>query len=117
MRRSLRWMLVPCLLVTTACTADGPLVPQPSPEPARLQLNAETPATARELPNWLSCAPTVLNRGEPLYVVDGVIVPAGCIGFLDPNSIEHITVSKGDPKFNGTRAVRDVVFITTRVQR
>jgi hypothetical protein len=117
MRRSLRWMLVPCLLVTAACTADGPLAPQLAPEPAGLQLNEETPDTARGLALWLSFTETIpADTQEPLYIVDGVIWQPGSIGSLDPNSIEHIAVTRGDPTaIVGCKTATDLVIITTRV--
>ncbi|MEO7990310.1 MAG: TonB-dependent receptor [Chryseolinea sp.] len=53
--------------------------------------------------------------GQPLYVVDGVIVPEG-IGFLNPQDIERIDVLKdaSSTAIYGSRGAYGVVLVTTK---
>lgn len=117
MARTLRLIATFALLGTAACAADGPLAPQLAP--ARMQRNAETPRTARELAQWLSSAGLMRVDGrEPLYIVDGVVWPTGSIGLLDPSSIEHIERLNPEPTaYVGCRVTTDVVIIATRAPR
>ena len=56
------------------------------------------------------------NSGEPLYVIDGVIVANGSLELLDPADIEAISVLKGNSAtaVYGEAATNGVVIITTK---
>tara|TARA_R110002167_G_scaffold63841_2_gene180550 strand:+ start:703 stop:3816 length:3114 start_codon:yes stop_codon:yes gene_type:complete len=59
---------------------------------------------------------TTLNNNEPLWVVDGVIVDAGGIGFLNQSDIESVEVLKdaASQAIYGSRAATGVILITTK---
>ncbi len=59
---------------------------------------------------------TSFGNNEPLWVVDGVIVDAGGIGFLNQADIESIEVLKdaASQAIYGTRAATGVILITTK---
>ncbi|MEO6668668.1 MAG: TonB-dependent receptor [Ferruginibacter sp.] len=59
---------------------------------------------------------TSFNGNDPLWVVDGVIVDNGGIGFINQSDIESIEVLKdaASAAIYGTRAARGVILITTK---
>lgn len=59
---------------------------------------------------------TTLGSNEPLWVVDGVIVDAGGIGFLNQSDIESVEVLKdaASQAIYGARAATGVILITTK---
>ncbi|HEX8268442.1 MAG TPA: TonB-dependent receptor [Flavobacterium sp.] len=59
---------------------------------------------------------TSLNSGnDPLWVVDGIIVDPGGIGFINSSDIESVEVLKdGAASIYGTRAAGGVILITTK---
>lgn len=59
---------------------------------------------------------TTLNNNDPLWVVDGVIVDNGGIGYLNQSDIASIEVLKdaASQAIYGTRAAAGVVLITTK---
>lgn len=59
---------------------------------------------------------TSYGNNEPLWVVDGVIVDAGGIGFLNQSDIESIEVLKdaASQAIYGTRAAAGVILVTTK---
>src|SRR5690606_7356434 len=59
---------------------------------------------------------TTFNNNDPLYVVDGVVVDAGGIGYLNQSDIESIEVLKdaASAAIYGTRAAGGVILITTK---
>ncbi|NRD23631.1 TonB-dependent receptor [Winogradskyella litoriviva] len=59
---------------------------------------------------------TTLNNNEPLWVVDGVIVDSGGIGFLNQSDIESVEVLKdgASQAIYGSRAATGVILITTK---
>ncbi|TRZ44470.1 SusC/RagA family TonB-linked outer membrane protein [Robertkochia solimangrovi] len=59
---------------------------------------------------------TSLNNNEPLWVVDGVVVDAGGIGYLNQADIESIEVLKdaASQAIYGARAATGVILITTK---
>jgi TonB-dependent starch-binding outer membrane protein SusC len=59
---------------------------------------------------------TTLGNNEPLWVVDGVIVDAGGIGYLNQSDIESIEVLKdaASQAIYGTRASTGVILVTTK---
>lgn len=59
---------------------------------------------------------TSFGNNEPLWVIDGVIVDAGGIGFLNQADIESIEVLKdaASQAIYGTRAATGVILITTK---
>src|SRR5947209_7908118 len=59
---------------------------------------------------------TTFNNNDPLWVVDGVIVDAGGIGYLNQDDIESIEVLKdaASAAIYGTRAASGVILITTK---
>lgn len=59
---------------------------------------------------------TSINNSSPLYIVDGVPVDVGGIGYLNPNDIASIQVLKdaASAAIYGTRAASGVVLITTK---
>lgn len=59
---------------------------------------------------------TTLNNNEPLWVVDGVIVDAGGIGYLNQSDIESIEVLKdaAAAAIYGSRAAAGVILVTTK---
>jgi len=59
---------------------------------------------------------TSFNNNEPLWVVDGVIVDAGGIGYLNQADIESIEVLKdaASQAIYGTRAATGVILVTTK---
>src|SRR5690606_2234050 len=58
---------------------------------------------------------TTLNNNTPLYVVDGVVVDAGGIDYLNTSDIESIEVLKdaASAAIYGTRAAAGVILVTT----
>ncbi|MBS1562942.1 MAG: TonB-dependent receptor [Bacteroidetes bacterium] len=56
------------------------------------------------------------GKNEPLWVVDGVLVDAGGIGYLNQDDIESIEVLKdgASAAIYGTRAAAGVILITTK---
>ncbi len=59
---------------------------------------------------------TTLNNNNPLWVVDGVVVDAGGIGYLNQSDIESIEVLKdaASAAIYGTRAATGVILVTTK---
>ncbi|MCB0439468.1 MAG: SusC/RagA family TonB-linked outer membrane protein, partial [Mangrovimonas sp.] len=59
---------------------------------------------------------TTLNNNEPLWVVDGVIVDAGGIGYLNQSDILSIEVLKdaASAAIYGSRAATGVILVTTK---
>jgi len=59
---------------------------------------------------------TSMNNNEPLWVVDGVIVDAGGIGFLNQSDIESIEVLKdaASQAIYGSRSATGVILVTTK---
>jgi TonB-linked SusC/RagA family outer membrane protein len=62
---------------------------------------------------------TTLNNNNPLWVVDGVVVDAGGIGYLNQSDIESIEVLKdaASSAIYGTRAATGVILVTTKKGR
>ncbi|HXS56660.1 MAG TPA: TonB-dependent receptor [Hanamia sp.] len=59
---------------------------------------------------------TTFNNNDPLWVVDGVVVDAGGIGYLNQSDIESIDVLKdaASAAIYGTRAAGGVILVTTK---
>lgn len=59
---------------------------------------------------------TTLNNNDPLWVVDGVVVDNGGIGYLNQSDIASIEVLKdaASQAIYGTRAAAGVILITTK---
>ena len=59
---------------------------------------------------------TTFNNNNPLWVVDGVVVDAGGIGYLNQSDIESIDVLKdaASSAIYGTRAAGGVILVTTK---
>ncbi|MGX5816590.1 TonB-dependent receptor [Chitinophaga lutea] len=59
---------------------------------------------------------TSFNNNDPLWVVDGVVVDNGGIGYLNQNDIESIQVLKdaASQAIYGARAASGVILITTK---
>ncbi|MDA9760738.1 TonB-dependent receptor [Flavobacteriaceae bacterium] len=59
---------------------------------------------------------TTLGFNEPLWVVDGVVVDSGGIGFLNQSDIESVEVLKdaASQAIYGARAAAGVILITTK---
>lgn len=59
---------------------------------------------------------TTINNNDPLWVVDGVIVDNGGIGFLNQSDIESIDVLKdaASQAIYGARAAAGVILVTTK---
>lgn len=59
---------------------------------------------------------TTLNNNNPLWVIDGVVVDAGGIGFLNQSDIESIEVLKdaASQAIYGSRAATGVILVTTK---
>jgi TonB-dependent starch-binding outer membrane protein SusC len=59
---------------------------------------------------------TTLNNNDPLWVVDGIVVDAGGIGYLNQSDIESIEVLKdaASSAIYGSRAGAGVILVTTK---
>ena len=59
---------------------------------------------------------TSLNNNDPLWVVDGVVVDNGCIGYLNQSDIASIEVLKdaASQAIYGARAAAGVILVTTK---
>ena len=59
---------------------------------------------------------TTFNDNNPLWVVDGVIIDAGGIGYINQSDIESIEVLKdaASSAIYGTRAAGGVILVTTK---
>lgn len=59
---------------------------------------------------------TTFNNNNPLWVVDGVVVDAGGIGYLNQSDIESMEVLKdaASAAIYGTRAAAGVILVTTK---
>lgn len=59
---------------------------------------------------------TTFNNNNPLWVVDGVVVDQGGIGYLNQSDIESIEVLKdaASAAIYGTRAAAGVILVTTK---
>jgi len=59
---------------------------------------------------------TTLGANDPLWVVDGIVVDAGGIGYLNQSDIESIEVLKDatSAAIYGTRAAAGVIIVTTK---
>ncbi|MGZ4012192.1 MAG: SusC/RagA family TonB-linked outer membrane protein, partial [Flavisolibacter sp.] len=59
---------------------------------------------------------TTFNNNNPLWVVDGVVVDAGGIGYINQSDIESIEVLKdaASAAIYGTRAATGVILVTTK---
>ena len=62
---------------------------------------------------------TTMNNNTPLYVVDGVVVDAGGIDYLNTSDIESVEVLKdaASAAIYGTRAAAGVILVTTKKGR
>lgn len=62
---------------------------------------------------------TTFNNNNPLYVIDGVVVDAGGIAYLNQSDIESIEVLKdaASAAIYGTRAAAGVILVTTKKGR
>jgi TonB-linked SusC/RagA family outer membrane protein len=62
---------------------------------------------------------TTFNNNNPLWVVDGVVVDAGGIGYINQSDIESIEVLKdaASSAIYGTRAAGGVILVTTKKGR
>lgn len=62
---------------------------------------------------------TTFNNNDPLWVVDGVVVDQGGIGYLNQSDIESIEVLKdaASSAIYGTRAATGVILVTTKKGR
>lgn len=107
MNRYLRLLLCLPPLAATACTAEGIAGPRLAPAP-----NANAQAASAPSIVYQGCiVPPERAGGEPLYVVDGVILVS--LPELDPTDIasvkviKHLTETQTDPR------ARSVVIITT----
>ncbi|MCW3073612.1 MAG: hypothetical protein JWP69_681 [Flaviaesturariibacter sp.] len=62
---------------------------------------------------------TTFNNNNPLWVVDGVVIDAGGIGYLNQSDIESIEVLKdaASSAIYGTRAATGVILVTTKKGR
>jgi TonB-linked SusC/RagA family outer membrane protein len=62
---------------------------------------------------------TTFNNNNPLWVVDGVVVDAGGIGYINQSDIESIEVLKdaASAAIYGTRAAGGVILVTTKQGR
>jgi TonB-linked SusC/RagA family outer membrane protein len=62
---------------------------------------------------------TSFNNNDPLWVVDGVVVDNGGIGYLNQSDIESIEVLKdaASQAIYGTRAAAGVILVTTKKGR
>ncbi|MGZ3923435.1 MAG: SusC/RagA family TonB-linked outer membrane protein [Flavisolibacter sp.] len=62
---------------------------------------------------------TTFNDNNPLWVVDGVVVDAGGIGYINQSDIESIEVLKdaASSAIYGTRAAAGVILVTTKKGR
>ena len=62
---------------------------------------------------------TTFNNNNPLWVVDGVVIDAGGIGYLNQSDIESIEVLKdaASAAIYGTRAATGVILVTTKKGR
>ena len=56
------------------------------------------------------------SKNEPLWVIDGVVIDAGGIGYLNQDDIESIEVLKdaASAAIYGTRAAAGVILVTTK---
>ncbi|WP_203558497.1 TonB-dependent receptor [Bacteroides sp. 519] len=59
---------------------------------------------------------TSINNSDPLYVVDGQVIPIGDINFLNQSDIESIEVLKdaASAAIYGTKAASGVILVTTK---
>jgi TonB-dependent starch-binding outer membrane protein SusC len=59
---------------------------------------------------------TTFNNNNPLWVVDGVVIDAGGIGYINQSDIESIEVLKdaASAAIYGTRAATGVILVTTK---
>jgi len=58
---------------------------------------------------------TTLNNNDPLYVVDGILVDAGAVQFLNQADIESVEVLKdASASVYGTQSAAGVILITTK---
>jgi TonB-linked SusC/RagA family outer membrane protein len=59
---------------------------------------------------------TTLGNNEPLWVVDGIVIDSGGIGFLNQSDIESVEVLKdaASQAIYGARAATGVILITTK---
>lgn len=59
---------------------------------------------------------TSINDSDPLYVVDGQVIPIGDINFLNQSDIESIEVLKdaASAAIYGTKAASGVILVTTK---
>ncbi|WP_426667680.1 TonB-dependent receptor [Mucilaginibacter sp. McL0603] len=61
---------------------------------------------------------TSINKSDPLYVIDGVVVDNGGIDNINPNDIESIDVLKdASAAIYGSRASNGVILVTTKKGR
>jgi TonB-dependent SusC/RagA subfamily outer membrane receptor len=125
MQRFLRLFLCLPLLATTACAADAIAGPEIAPEPEAVAQAAPEPepeaasqtAPALTAPStgvvW-RCRASTERPTEPLYIVDGVVVPS--LAGVDNDDVESIEVLKGNvaASLYGSRAARGVIIVTTR---
>ncbi len=58
---------------------------------------------------------TSINKSDPLYVIDGVVVDNGGIDLINPNDVESMDVLKdASAAIYGSRASNGVILITTK---
>ena len=120
MPRSLRWMLVPCLLVTAACAPDAILAPEVIAPERESVAQREEPAPAAEEPSRttyviIGCSGPVRTSKSPLYIVDGVIMSAKPAG-LEAADITCPPEENADTSLYGCRAPSGVILIATRAE-
>jgi len=62
---------------------------------------------------------TTFGNNNPLYVIDGIVVDPGAIGYLNQSDIESIEVLKDatSAAIYGTRAATGVILVTTKKGR
>jgi hypothetical protein len=100
MRRCLRLLLCLPLLAVTGCAADAVAGPELAPAPkAAVRAAAEPPALAEGVAERLAplhgglgqfAAPAFPGSREPVYIVDGVVVPS--LAGVDPRDITETQV-------------------------
>jgi TonB-dependent SusC/RagA subfamily outer membrane receptor len=114
-----RLLSVLCLLGCAACASDGILAPTGVPEPAGIEAAAVLAAEPASpgATGIIRCARTTTPpAGEPLFIVDGRVLPQGTLADIDPASIDTIEVVKGETAaaIFGPRVANGIVIITTR---
>jgi hypothetical protein len=113
MRRHHRTLACLSLLATAACTADSVAGPQAVPAPkvqARAARPIDLPAAPQRGPREVRIT---LLKGEPLFIVDGVIQREEPRHLTGAEIVDVRVVRGREPAVHG-RPAQDVIFITTR---